>query len=393
MNFNLCARWLALAGVILFAGRLERQAAGASPASQRIDVFGVAKLTPIAVVGCPPEVTSVLKFDLELSGFKISDPETASYIVTGAVNQGQLEARLKLRNSPVALFAKAYRASNMRGQAHALADDIVLKLTGQNGIAQTRIAYKAELGSTSEVYVADYDGYNAVQVTQDNSLVAAPTWAPGRRLLYYTSYKFDNPDIFYHDLDSGARAAVSRYSGLNGSPAISTTGKMAMVLSKGGSPDIYVADLNGANLKQLTFTPEDESSPCWSPDGQWICYATKIRERRSLMKIPASGGTPQRIAIDGAINPSEPDWSPDGKSIIFTCQRADFELCIVPAEGGVATTLVPGEDPSWAPNSRTVIFTRRKNGRRFLSLLDVGTKHIKDVAQLSGNCSQPSWAK
>lgn len=393
MNFNLCARWLALSGLLLHNAAAGLEAAQSSSGPERITVPGYYKPTPIALVGFPPEVTSVLRFDLELSGFKITEPEAASYTVTGAINQGRLEARLKLRNNPADLLAKAYVAPTLRSQAHALSDDIVLKLTGQNGIAQTRIAYKAELGRTSEVYIADYDGHNAVQVTQDNSLVAAPTWAPGRRLLYYTSYKFDNPDIFYHDLDSGARAAVSRYSGLNGSPAISTTGKMAMVLSKGGSPDIYVADLNGANLKQLTFTPEDESSPCWSPDGQWICYATKIRERRSLMKIPATGGTPQRIAIDGAINPSEPDWSPDGKSIIFTCQRADFELCIVPAEGGVATTVTTGEDPSWAPNSRTVIFTRRKNGRRFLSLLDVGTKHVKDVAQLSGNCSQPSWAK
>ena len=393
MNLILRARWLALSGLLVFAEIGGFEAPGVSAEPQRLVVPGYAKATPIALVGFPSEVTSVLKFDLELLGFKVTEPEAAAYSVTGTVNQGQLEARLKLRNSPAALFAKAYQGSSMRGQAHALSDDIVLKLTGQNGIAQTRIAYKAELGRTSEVYVADYDGHNAVQVTQDNTLVAAPTWAPGRRLLYYTSYKFDNPDIFYHDLDSGSRAAVSRYSGLNGSPAISTTGKMAMVLSKGGSPDIYVSDLNGANLKQLTFTPEDESSPCWSPDGQWICYATKVRERRSLMKIPVGGGTPQRIAIDGAINPSEPDWSPDGKNIIFTCQRADFELCLVPAEGGVATTLIAGEDASWAPNSRTIVFTRRKNGRRFLSLLDVGTKHLKDVAQLSGNCSQPSWAK
>ncbi len=377
-----------VAGVASWAARGAESSTG--PVRLRVD--GYQRVTPLALVGFPAEAAAVLKFDLELAGFKITEPETALYVLKGAVNEGRLEGRLSSRGQS-AVLAKAYVGVNLRGQAHALSDDVVLALTGQKGIAQTRIAYKAELGRTSEVYIADYDGHNAVQVTHDNNLIAAPTWAPGRMLLYYTSYKLDNPDIYYHDLGTGKRAVVASYSGLNGSPAVSATGKLAMVLSKDGSPDIYVSELNGASVVQLTFTPEAESSPCWSPDGKWICYATKVNERRSLMKIPVTGGKAQRIAIDGAINPTEPDWSPDGKNIVFTCQRAEFELCIVPAEGGIATTLVAGEDPSWAPNSRNVIFTRRRNGRRFLSVLDVGTKHVKDVAQLSGNCSQPSWAK
>ena len=392
MNFALCARSLALSGLLLAASPGSLPGADSSSAPRRLEVTGQARLTPIALTGFPTEVASVLKFDLELAGFKITAPDTALYTLTGTLNAGQVEGRLSSR-SQTSLLARAYKGANLRRQAHALADDVLLTLTGQKGIAQTRIAFKAELGRTSEVYVADYDGHNAIQVTQDNNLIAAPTWAPGRGLLYYVSYKQDNPDIFYHDLASGKRAVVASYSGLNTSPAISSTGKLAMVLSKGGSPDIYIADLNGANLKQLTFTPEDESSPCWSPDGQWICYVAKVNERRSLMKVSVNGGPAHRIAIDGAVNPTEPDWSPDGKFIIFTCQKAEFELCLVPAAGGEATTLVTGEDPSWAPNSRNVVFTRRKNGRRYLSLLDVFTKHVKDVAQLSGNCSQPSWAK
>src|SRR6185369_7412267 len=111
---------------------------------------------------------------------------------------------------------------------------------------------------------------------------------------------------------------------------------------------------------RLTKTPQDESSPCWSPDGQWICFASKGAEHRSLSKISASGGSIQSIATGGAPSPSEPDWSPDGKWIAFTVQHRDaFEICVVPAKGGTATTLVEGEDPSWAPNSRTLVCARR----------------------------------
>jgi TolB protein len=156
---------------------------------------------------------------------------------------------------------------------------------------------------------------------------------------------------------------------------------------------VWVCDADGSNLKQLTSTPEDESSPCWSPDGKWICYATKVAERRVLAKVPAGGGAMQRIPTPGAPNPTEPDWSPDGKWIAFTSQAGGFDICVVPADGGTPTVLVGGEDPSWSPNSRTLIFTRRVGGRYVLSVLDVFTKQVKDIARISGSDSQPAWAR
>ncbi|HLP75341.1 MAG TPA: hypothetical protein VK327_00345, partial [Candidatus Paceibacterota bacterium] len=258
------------------------------------------------------------------------------------------------------------------------------------------IAYKAGAGNNSEIYVADFDGFNQQAVTSDHTIVAAPVWATGKFGLCYVSYKLGNPAIFYHDLGTGVRSKVAYYGGSSISPSVSPDGRrVAMILSKGGSPDVYVSDLDGGNLKRLTTTREDESSPCWSADGKWICFATKLHERRSLCKVPAAGGPVQRINIPGALNPSEPEFSPDGKWLAFTTQyRSGFTICVAPAEGGASTELVEGEDPSWAPNSRTLVFTRRQSsGRRGLSLLDVPTKQVKDVTRISGNSSQPSWAK
>ena len=103
----------------------------------------------------------------------------------------------------------------------------------------------------------------------------------------------------------------------------------------------------------------------------------------------------KRLSVSAGGTFTEPDWSPDGKQIIFTVMRADFELAVIPSEGGEVTTLVTGEDPSWAANSRTVIFARRprQGGPRTLSLLDVPTKRVKDVKQISGSSSQPCWFK
>ncbi len=347
---------------------------------------------PVALTGFTGEAAAVLKFDLEIANFNIVSTDKAWFEIKGN-NEGGLEGRLLDATSKSQLFGKRYAGNDARRLAHAFADDIVKEVTGRSGVAQTRIAFKGEIRQGySEIFVADYDGANAVPLTADNSLVAAPAWVKAQGSIFYTSYKLGTPKIFSHSLSSGERKVVSGHPGLNTSVAISPDGsKIAMVLSKGGSPDIYVANADGSNLVQLTKTPEDESSPCWSPDGKTLCFYS--RTGRGLYTVPASGGAMKRLTTAGVSNATEPDWSPDGKTIVFTSMMGDFNICTVPATGGSATVVAAGEDPSWAPNSRTVIFARRVGGRRVLSLLDVPTKRVKDIKQTAGSSSQPVWAR
>jgi len=373
------------------------------PAEEVVEVTkeftpGNTKPIPVNVSGFTGEAAEAVQFDLFVQGFSFTSPDAAQYLISGN-NNGNLTGRATDRFIKATLVNKGYTGATLRRQAHAFVDDFV-KALGRKGIGATKIAFKADRGSSGEIYIADFDGANALAVTHDNAIVAAPAWVPGRLALCYTSYHLGNPDIFLHDLGNGARPCVANYAGSNISPAPSPDGsKVAMILSKSGSVDLWVSNADKSGLKQLTRTKEDDSSPCWSPDGQWICFATRVKEgdaeRRVLCKVAASGGRAQRIATGGISNPCEPDWSPDGKWIVFTAQMGGFELCVVPATGGTATLLVSGEDPSWGPNSRTVVFARRQGNRRTLSLLDVPTKQTKDVPRISdsGSNSQPSWAK
>jgi TolB protein len=356
---------------------------------------GRAKPILVSISGLTGEAATALQFDLYVQGFAFTNAEAAQYLISGS-NNGNLQARATDPHNKSTLVSKAYSGAALRRQAHAFADDF-LQALNRKGIAQTKIAFKGENSPKSEIYVADFDGHNAQAVTSDNNLVEAPCWVPGHLALYYVSYKLDHADIFYHDLATGARRAFARFGGSNMSPAASPGGsKVAMILSKDGWVDLYVSNADGSDLKRLTKSPQDESSPCWSPDGKWICFAAKERERRTLCKVSPSGGAMQTIGTSGMPSPTEPDWSPDGKWIAFTAQyRSGFQICVVPAEGGTAISLVEGEDPAWAPNSRTLAFGRRRGGRYVLSLLDVPTKQVKDVSRISGisSQSQPSWAK
>jgi TolB protein len=352
------------------------------------------KPIPVSLEGFTGEASSVLKFDLYVQGFSFVAPEAAQYRISGS-SAGNVQGFVTDKISGQTKFSRSYTGASLRRQAHAFADDIVFSITGKKGIGQTKIAFKAQSpGGEGEIYVSDFDGHNAQMVTRDNAIVAAPAWVPGRLGLYYTSYQPGNPDIFFHNLSTGQRRIIAGFSGLNTSAAVSPGGsKIAMVLSKSGSPNIWVCNADGTNFRQLTSSHEDDSSPCWSPDGQWICFATKIHERRVLAKVPAGGGSVQRVPTSGVSNPTDPDWSPDGKWIAFTSQMGDFNICVVPAGGGTATVLVPGQHPSWSPNSRTLVLNHAVNYRQSLSVLDVMTKQVKDIGRISGNDSQPAWAK
>ncbi len=369
-----------------------------SVCSQAQDTLHVTKaseaesLIPVSVEGFSGEIDSVLKFDLEALGMTIVSPDAAQFQIKGTQN-GQLDGTL----SPAGgrpFWARGYAGGAPRTQAHAFANDIVKQIRNTVPIFQTRIAFRRQEGTSTEIGVSDFDGANAAVLTHDGTLVTGPCWIPGGKGLLYTSWQNGGEPILHHNISTGERQIFANYPGANLSPEVSPDGqKVAMICSKGGSPNLWVRNFDGTGLKQLTDSRDDDSSPTWSPDSQEICFVCRSGQAK-LQKISVNGGAPSNLRIAGVYgNLTSPDWSPDGKWIAFTSGSRNFTICVVPAAGGDAQKLVAGEDPCWAPNSRTLIFTRQVGNKRILSLLDVPTKHVKDVRQISGSCSQPSWAR
>ncbi len=361
-------------------------------------MFGTGKKPiPIAIEGFTGETLALLKFDLFVQGFEFVDKAKAQFTIKGSHDGGGVSGAVYDQVKRGTILSKRYQGGSLRRQAHIFANNTVEAITGSPGIGLTKIAFRQFHGRNTEIHVADFDGHNTKRLTLDNSIAAGPEWTPNNNTLYYYSYRRHNADIYSHNLQTGERQTVARYSGSNISPAVSPDGRrLAMVLSKAGSPDIWVGSANGTGLRRLTTTKEAESSPCWSPDGRWICFASRAGGRTALYKIPANGGAMSRIRTIGVFNATEPDWSPDGKAIVFTTMRGGgvFEICIVPPAGGNVEVLATGEDPSWAPNSRTLVFTSRSRKKRVLSVLDVPTKRVKTLPRsFPGNCSQAAWTK
>lgn len=390
----------------LFVTGLSYLYAGAPASEGNLQVVGEArnKLIPIALSGYSGEVGAVLKFDLEVMGCTVVPKPEASFILKGVVD-GAVRGALSDKAGNFG-FNRRYAGGSVRDQAHALSNDTIQALTGKSGIAQTRILFKMKTGRRAEeIFLSDFDGHKPVALTNDKTLVGSPKWSPDNSEVYYTSWLkrggIENTTVIRQNMKTGVRDVMARYRGLNTGGALSPQGFLAMILSKNGSPDVYVAppawefmkNLKGEGLNRICVTKEEESGVGWSPDGQWLCFATRARGKRMLVKVAAQGGNMMRVPTNGVLNPSEPSWSPDGKWIAFTSQMGGFNVCVIPSQGGEAKVIASGEGPTWASNSRNLIFTRRGVNKRGLAIVDVPTKQVKILPAFVGSASQPAWGK
>ena len=81
---------------------------------------------------------------------------------------------------------------------------------------------------------------------------------------------------------------------------------------------LWVKELPDGEARRLTDADVGEFHPKWSPDGQWIAYATwDDTDGGHVMKAPADGGEPVRLTATAALYYNVA-WSPDGTRIVAT---------------------------------------------------------------------------
>ena len=135
---------------------------------------------------------------------------------------------------------------------------------------------------------------------------------------------------------------------------------------RSGSTEIWTADLDGANPKQLTnYGGPVTGSPAWSPDGQRIAFDSRVEGRPHIYVIPAAGGKAERIT-DALAENYLPSWSRDGRWIYFSSNRSgQVEVWRQPSAGGAAVQITRGRGraPVESPDGTAVYYERlRESG-------------------------------
>lgn len=311
-----------------------------------------------------------------------------------------LDAYLKEYPSLRTVLTRTYRTKPewFREIAHRFSDDIVLYLTGEEGIARTRIAFINNGTGAKELYITDYDGTNVRQITRDKSITVSPAWLGDGQRIAFTSFRRGDPDLYQVNLGNGEISVLSARAGPDMAPASSRDGqRMAFAAIVGGNTEIFVADGQGRGAQQVTHNSGIDTAPAWSPTGRELCFTSDRSGDPQVYICDAEGGNVRRLTYDGRKNDS-PDWSPDGRRIVYvSLQDPGFKIWSIGVDGSDNRPLTFGngsdENPKWAPDGRKIVFTSTREGKRQLYTMNADGSGIRRLTFLNGECGGTSWSR
>jgi Tol biopolymer transport system component len=114
-------------------------------------------------------------------------------------------------------------------------------------------------------------------------------------------------------------------------------------LDPDGTAQVFVADVDGTGVRQLTDDPDGAYLGGWSSDGRELVYIgawrdgeANMNEEVVLVVMNVDTGQARSVITGRAGNLQQPHFSPDGESILFTRPSDPPDLWSVPVEGGTA---------------------------------------------------------
>ena len=127
-------------------------------------------------------------------------------------------------------------------------------------------------------------------------------------------------DVWIASSAGGRARGVTTHPSHDSHPVFSPDGsQLAFASQRTGEGNIYVIPLNSSEPpKRLTYHSASIPPSCWSPDGNWIYFASTYDGIcGAIHKISVNGGTPIRIAGDPLESHYNIAISPDGSSLAF----------------------------------------------------------------------------
>jgi Tol biopolymer transport system component len=213
--------------------------------------------------------------------------------------------------------------------------------TGDRFVTNSRPAPNSRLG-TSLLVTNTATGRTEVIHEEKNRNVLAPQWSPGGDKIIFSVGEFraffDGFQALFLNpgdrVETGAQVAIvnadgsgfrelTTGAGNNAFPSFSPDGKRFVYRTF--EKDGYGLRIMDLETKTITIiTGEYDNFPLWSPRGDLIMFARLVDDAYEIYTIKPDGSSTKRLTFTHG-NDAHMAWSPDGEYIAFASSRMGFK--------------------------------------------------------------------
>jgi tricorn protease len=174
--------------------------------------------------------------------------------------------------------------------------------------------------------------------------------------------------------------------------------------------DLWVARIDGSDVRRLTTDEGIETNPAFSPDGKLIAFNAQYEGNVDVYVVPVDGGVPRRLTWHPGADVVQ-GFTADGKRVLFASGRAAFtgafqHLYTVPIEGGLEEQLpIPNANQAaYSPDGTRIAYNplppafqqwKQYRGGRVsrIWIYNTGDRSIERVPQPATRCNDvdPTW--
>lgn len=158
----------------------------------------------------------------------------------------------------------------------------------------SRITYICTANGDMDIFVMNSDGSGVKNLTNDLGSDRCPSWTPGGKKITFMSNRTGFFEVYIMNSDDGSNLKQLTELKIKGSncwvAAVSPDGKqVCFVGDHEGNNDLYVMDIDGKNVRNLTKHKANDQWPAWSHDGEWIAFTSTRSGKEHLYIIHPQG--------------------------------------------------------------------------------------------------------